>query len=160
MDKRSSIRGLLVWLVICLAAETAGAFLTGPGIRSGWYASLAKPSWTPPSWVFGPVWTLLYAAMGVAAWMVWQREEGLRRHGRLWLFGAQLAANVIWSALFFTFHDPGAAMADLVVLWILVVSTAVAFWRIHRPAGLLLVPYLAWLTYAATLNFSIWRLNG
>ncbi len=160
MNRKSRTRGLLVWLVVCLAAETAGALLTAPGIRSGWYANLAKPPWTPPHWVFGPVWTLLFIAMAFAAWLVWEGEEGFRRHGRLWLFGAQLAANVMWSALFFTFGDTGAALADIALLWILVVAATVAFWRVHRTAGLLMVPYLGWLTFAAVLNFSIWKLNG
>src|SRR5512138_1375186 len=160
MERKKSLRGLMAWLVVCLSAETVGSFLTSPGITSGWFAGLDKPAGAPPNWVFGPVWTILFAMMAFAAWMVWEREEGLRRHGRLWLFGAQLAANVAWSALFFTLRDPGAALFDLALLWIVALGTAAAFWRVHRPAGLVLRPKLAWMTYAAYLNSGFWKLNG
>ncbi len=124
-----------------------------------WYSELAKPSWTPPNWLFAPVWTALYCAMGVAAWLVWQRA-GLRR---AWLalsfFLLQLILNAAWSWLFFGVHRPGVAFAEIVFLWAAILVTLVLFWR-HRPvAGALLIPYLAWVSFAAALNLSLWRLN-
>jgi tryptophan-rich sensory protein len=130
---------LVVFVGICLGAAGIGGWLTDIG---PWYRELDKPSWTPPNWVFGPVWTFLYVSMGVAAWLVWRRG-GLRGAAlALGLFGFQLVLNVIWSGLFFALHEPGYALIDIVALWIAIAATALAFARWSVAAGWLMVPYL------------------
>lgn len=125
-----------------------------------WYAALHKPSWNPPPWVFGPAWTFLYITMAVAAWLVW-REGGWKAQRRaLGLFIVQWFLNALWTPLFFGAHLPGVAFGEIVLLWLAIAATLVAFWRVKKAAGLLLVPYLAWVSFAAALNFSIWRLNS
>ena len=125
-----------------------------------WYRTLQKPPWTPPAWVFGPVWTALYLSMGVAAWLVWRRGWG-RPPVRLALavFGAQLLVNLLWSVVFFGLRRPGWAVADIAVLWVLLVATVVLFSRVRPAAGLVLLPYLAWVTFAAALNGAVAWLN-
>lgn len=149
------------WLVLigfvaaCLAAGAIGSLLTASGLRE-WYPTLIKPIWNPPSWVFGPVWTLLYILMGVSAWLVWRRGGWSRAHV---VFGVQLLLNAAWSGLFFGLRSPGLAFAEIVALWLAIASTLVVFWRISAAAGALLVPYLGWVTFAAVLNGALWRLN-
>jgi tryptophan-rich sensory protein len=124
-----------------------------------WYFDLAKPSWTPPGWIFGPVWTLLYAMMGVAAWLVWKQTGFSRARAALSLFAIQLVLNGVWSWFFFGLHRPGLAFIDILALWVMILATTLAFWQ-HRPlAGALLIPYLAWVSFASALNFSIWWIN-
>jgi len=147
---------LAVFLVLCFAVAGLGRLATTPNIPN-WYADLAKPSWTPPDWVFGPVWSVLYLSMAVAAWLVWREGNALVS---LILFAVQLALNAAWSWLFFRMHSPGAAFVDIVLLWVAIAATTAAFWRRSLAAGLLFVPYLAWVSFAAVLNFAIWRLNG
>jgi len=144
-------------LAVCLGAGGLGAIATTPEIQ-GWYQSLAKPTWNPPSGIFGPVWTTLFVLMAIAAWRVWRRG-GPGARGALTLFAAQLALNVGWSWVFFAWHRPGWAVLEIVVLWAVILATLVAFFRQERLAGWLLVPYLAWVSFAAVLNFTIWRLN-
>jgi tryptophan-rich sensory protein len=147
--------GLAGWLAVTfLAAAIGSRFMPGP-----WYAALEKPSWTPPNAVFGPVWTTLYILMAVAAWLVWQRAGWRGASTALGLYLVQLAVNAAWSWLFFGRHDIALALLDIIVLWLLILATLVLFWRVHRTAGLLLVPYLLWVSYASTLNFGIWQLN-
>lgn len=148
--------GLVVWLVVCFGAAAVGS-LSMPG---AWYASLNKPSWNPPSWVFGPVWTVLYAAMAVAAWLVWRRGGLARQRGAMGLFLLQLALNAAWSPVFFGMQRMGLALVVMMLLWAAIAATMVAFFRVSRGAGWLLVPYLAWVSFAAVLNFTLWRLNG
>jgi tryptophan-rich sensory protein len=136
----------------------AGA-ATDSGVRD-WYPTLTKPSFNPPSWVFGPVWTVLYILMGIAAFLVWNKgldQEGVRL--ALALFAAQLFLNGLWSFLFFGMESPFVAFLEILVLWVLIVATVIAFWRMNPWAGLLLVPYLGWVSFAAVLNGSIWVLN-
>jgi tryptophan-rich sensory protein len=148
---------LIVILLICFAAAGLGSVATTPNIPT-WYASLTKPSWNPPNWLFGPVWTALYICMTVAAWLVW-RQGGAR--GPLTLFAVQLALNAAWSWLFFGFHLPGAAFVEiLVLLAAIAATTVVAFWPKSKAAGILMVPYLAWVAFASVLNFAIWRMNA
>lgn len=155
-----SAAGFTVFLVMCLGAQLTGSFLTLPAVRSGWYASLAKPAFTLPERAFGPVWTILFFTMAVAAWLVWRKEvEGRSVKPALLLFFAQLILNVLWSALFFGVLRPGLALAEIVPFWLLILATMYSFARINRWAGLLLVPYLVWVLYAAVLNGSIWWLN-
>jgi translocator protein len=146
--------GLAVWVVLPLLAGAFGSMFQ-PG---EWYASLEKPSWNPPSWVFGPVWTTLYILMGVAAWLVWDRYRGAATLA-LAVFVVQLIFNALWSYLFFGLQSPALAFAGIVILWVLIVATIVLFWRARTVAGVLLLPYLAWVSFAAVLNFTLWQLN-
>ncbi len=150
--------GLIVFLVICFAAAGVGSAVTTPQI-DGWYANLAKPSWNPPNWIFAPVWSTLYVAMAVAAWLVWRQGGIADAKVPLALFSVQLALNTLWSCLFFGLENPGLAFAEVLLLWVAIAATMVTFWFRSRVAGLLFVPYLAWVTFAAFLNFTIWRLN-
>jgi tryptophan-rich sensory protein len=143
------------WLLLCFAAASLGA-LFGPG---EWYAALKKPSWNPPAWLFGPVWSALYTMMAVAAWLVWKRGGFAAQRKPLIIFLAQLALNAAWTPLFFGLHSPGLAFAEMVLLWSAIVATIVVFRPVSRAAMLLLVPYLGWVSFAAVLNFSLWRLN-
>ena len=139
---KRQVLGLVVLVAVCFAAAGIGGAVTSPQIGN-WYATLAKPSWNPPNWVFGPVWSVLYFCMAVAAWLVW-REKGLAEaRGPLALFGVQLALNTLWSCLFFGLHSPGLAFAEILLLWAAIAATMVTFWRQSVLAGLLFVPYLA-----------------
>jgi tryptophan-rich sensory protein len=151
--------GLTISILVCFAAAGIGGGFTSSSL-SEWYAALTKPSWNPPNWVFGPVWTVLYLAMAVAAWLVWRRSGFAGAPAALGLFALQLILNVAWSGIFFGLRNPGAAFVDIVALWIALVGAIVAFWRLLPAAGWLMVPYLAWVTFAAVLNFTIWRLNA
>jgi benzodiazapine receptor len=149
--------GLAGWLALCFAAAALGA-VASIDARS-FYAELALPAWAPPGWLFGPVWSALYALMGIAAWLVW-RARGFRgARTALVLFVVQLAANVWWSWLFFAWREGALASGEIVLLWILILGTIVSFWRIRVLAALLLLPYLIWVTFAAVLNFTVWQLN-
>jgi tryptophan-rich sensory protein len=142
-------------LAVCFSASVLGAFFT-PG---DWYAQLNKPSWNPPGWVFGPIWTLLYVMMAVAAWRVWNQGGFASQRRPLGLFFLQLALNAAWTPLFFGLRQPGIAFAEIVVLWMAIAGTIVAFRRADKIAAALLLPYLAWVSFASALNFSLWRLN-
>jgi tryptophan-rich sensory protein len=157
MTRSRDLLGLAGWLLIAFLAATIGA--TASISARDFYAEMARPSWAPPGSVFGPVWTALYAMMGVAAWLVW-RAQGLSGAGAaLLLFVVQLAVNALWSWLFFGWRQGALAFVDILVLWVLIAATIALFGRVSRVAAALLVPYLAWVTFASFLNFSIWRLN-
>ena len=158
MGKGREIAGFFVWVVVVFAAVSIGSFYTSRGL-AGWYDHLAKPSFTPPDWVFGPVWTVLYLMMAAAAWLVWRSAPLKNVTGPLALFAVQLALNVAWTAIFFGLMDPGRAFAEIVILWLAIAATAVLFWQHSRTAALLLVPYWLWVTFASVLNFAIWRMN-
>jgi translocator protein len=147
--------GLIGWIGISFVPALVGAQATDPA----WYEALEQPVWAPPSWLFGPVWTVLYLLMGIAAWLVWRRGGFREATVALGLFLVQLAFNAAWSWIFFGLRRPELAFAEIVVLWVLILATTVAFWRHHRLAAALLVPYLLWVAYAAVLNFALWRLN-
>jgi tryptophan-rich sensory protein len=147
--------GLLGWLLAAFAAGAVGAIASVDA--ASFYARLSKPSWAPPAGAFGPVWTGLYVLMGVSAWLVW-RTPGPKRVA-LALFGAQLAANALWSWLFFAWHRGALAAAEVLVLLALIVATATAFWRASRLAGLLMLPYVLWVSFASVLTWSVWRSN-
>jgi tryptophan-rich sensory protein len=125
-----------------------------------WYASLAKPAWTPPDVVFAPVWTVLYILMGVAAWMVWRRAGFAGAGTALVLFIVQLVLNALWSYLFFGLHRADLAFLDIVALWVLILVAATLFWRVEWRAGALMIPYVVWVGFASCLNFALWRLNA
>ena len=148
---------LLAWIALVATAAAIGTIASLDA--ADFYSRLRRPDWAPPSSVFGPVWTLLYIAMAIAAWLVWKvRDTTLARVG-LSLFVAQLALNALWSWLFFAWHRGALAFADILVLCVLVGATVVVFWRVRPMAGALLVPYFVWLLFAAALNFAVWTRN-
>ena len=157
LSRQKQLLGLAGWLVVCFAASATGA-VASIQARS-FYSQLVQPDWAPPGWVFGPVWTTLYAMMAIAAWLVW-RSGGLSRNSvALSLFLVQLAVNALWSWLFFAWHRGALAFADVVLLWCLIVATLLSFWRVRPLAGALLIPYLLWVSFASALNYSVWQLN-
>jgi tryptophan-rich sensory protein len=145
------------WLLLTTLAGILGA-LASVNARS-FYSALDRPAWAPPAGVFGPVWTLLYNGMGVAAWLVWRERGFARARGALGLFLLQLGVNALWSWLFFAWHLGGAAFADILVLLALIIATLIAFARIRLAAAWLLAPYLAWVSFATALNWSVWHRN-
>lgn len=149
--------GLLGWLALSFGTAALGALASRDA--GSFYGALAQPSWAPPAWLFGPVWSVLFLAMAIAAWLVWRTPTAPARTRALVWFVAQMAANALWSWLFFAWHMGGGAFAEIVLLWLLIAATLAAFWRIRRAAGLLLVPYLLWVTFAAVLNWVLWRAN-
>jgi len=149
---------LVGWVGLCLLAGLLGSLATSSKIGT-WYATLMKPWGNPPPWLFGPVWTTLYVLMGVAAWLIWKDDGEAGRRSALKLFLTQLSLNAMWSFVFFGLERPGAAFVNIVILWALLLATTFAFRRISHLAGWLLVPYLAWVSYASYLNGGIWWLN-
>lgn len=146
------------FVALCLGVAAIGGYATSTSV-GGWYQTLAKPAFTPPDGVFAPVWAVLYLMMAVAGWRVWRAEGFAGRGTALALFGVQLALNLLWPILFFARQQIGLALLDIVLLWAAIAATAAAFWRIDRLPGMLLLPYLAWVTYAAALNAAIWEMN-
>lgn len=157
IPKSKQILGLVGWLAITfIAAAIGGAASTNAG---DFYTQLVLPDWAPPSSWFGPVWTVLYALMGLASWLVW-RVDGFRKaRGALTLFLVQLAPNALWSWLFFGWHLGALAFADILLLCVLIIVTLIAFWRVRVLAGALLVPYLLWVSFASALSYAVWQLN-
>jgi tryptophan-rich sensory protein len=148
--------GLVVSFVVCFAVAGLGSLATTPNIPT-WYATLNKPSWNPPNWLFGPVWTVLYALMAVAVWLVWRRTGwGVA----VTIFAIQLALNLAWSFIFFGSHQPGLAFLEIVLLWLAIAATVLMFFQVSTVAAILMIPYLLWVSFAAALNYTIWRLNG
>ena len=153
---RLNVLPLAGWLVLCFAAASLGAlFMPGE-----WYAALRKPPWNPPAWIFGPVWSALYMMMAIAAWLVWKQGGFTTQRGPLSLFFLQLVLNAAWTPLFFGLHWPGVAFGEITCLWLAIAATLAAFRRVSRLASWLLAPYLAWVSFAALLNFTLWRLNS
>jgi len=140
------------FIIITFCAPLAGMF----SLPGAWYAALNKPAWNPPAWVFGPAWTLLYTLMAIAAWLVW-KHDGWRRP--LKLYFVQLLLNAAWTPIFFGAHQLGWALVEIVLLWIAILLTLLAFHGVSRKAAWLMVPYLGWVTFATFLNFTLWRLN-
>lgn len=157
--KTFDILGLMTSIVICLTAGALGSFFTTPAI-STWYATLIKPSIAPPNWVFFPVWTVLFIMMGISLFIVW--KKGFQDHqvkAALSVFGIQLILNILWSAVFFGLRSPLAGLIEIVILWVAILVMIQRFMRISKVAGLLLIPYILWVTFAAMINFLIWSLN-
>ncbi len=142
--------------VVCFGVAAVGGMSTANAVRD-WYPIIAKPTWTPPSWVFGPVWTTLYSMMAIAAWLVWRRAGW---GGALAWFAVQLALNATWSPVFFGLHRIGLALVNISLLCVAIAGTTVAFWRVIPLAGMLFVPYLAWVSFATVLSFKLWQLNS
>ena len=156
-DRRARAVGLAVWLAITVAAGAIGGLASREAPT--FYAQLDKPAWAPPAWLFGPVWTALYVMMGVAAWLIWREHGWARARTALLLFLAQLSCNALWTWVFFAWRRGGLALAEIVLLVLLVVATIIAFARLHRIAGALLLPYLAWTAYATALTAAVWARN-
>jgi len=150
--------GLVLWVALSFCADLIGSRFTGPAVAT-WYGSVSRPAWAPPNFLFGPVWSALYLMMGIAAWLVWRKAGMSGAPGAMLLFGLQLIANAAWSAIFFGLHRFDLAFVEILVLWVLILATMVAFWRLDARAGLLLLPYALWVSYAGALNLAIWRLN-
>lgn len=149
--------GLVGWLLVSFAAAAMGAVASADA--PAFYRELIRPTWAPPAWLFGPVWTVLYLLMGVAAWLVW-RERGSRgARAALTLFLIQLAANALWSWFFFAWRQGAMAFVEIIVLWALIVVTIIAFRRVRPLAAALLLPYFAWVSFATALTYAVWRLN-
>lgn len=149
--------GLLGWIAVSFAAAAMGGL--GSSDAGAFYQQLQRPEWAPPSWVFAPVWSLLYFIMGVSAWLVW-REGGFgEARIPLALFLMQLAANALWTWLFFAWRLGALAFGEILLLWVLVLLTLVSFWRVRPMAGVLLLPYLIWVTFASALTYAIWQGN-
>jgi tryptophan-rich sensory protein len=150
---------LIISIVACEAMGIFGAIFTMPAIP-GWYANLRKPSFSPPNWVFGPAWTFLYALMGISAYLIWQ--EGVEKpavRNALFIFLLQLILNFFWSFFFFKLQSPTHALIEIFLLWVLILATIISFYQINKAAGLILIPYLLWVSFATLLNFYIVRLN-
>lgn len=157
LQKKAQLIGFIAWLAISFVAAVAGSIASITAAT--FYSALARPAWAPPPAIFGPVWTVLYTLMAIAAWLVW-REGGFRAaRTALVLFLVQLVANALWSWLFFGWHRGAFALADILLLWLLIACTIAAFWRIKPLAGALLVPYLLWVSFATALNYAVWQLN-
>jgi len=148
---------LIVALAVTYAAAAVGA-LASVQARS-FYVELLKPEWAPPGWLFGPVWSALYTLMAIAVWLVWRSSSFPAAKLAVGLFAVQLVANALWSWLFFAWRLGWAAFAEVLLLWALILATAVAFWRVSRLAAALLAPYLAWVTFASALTWAVWRSN-
>ena len=155
-----SIKKLVGSVLLCEGAGVVGSVFTRDSLRD-WYPTLQKPSFTPPDWMFGPVWTVLYAMMGVSLYLASrQREEdaAVETTARV-LFAVQLMLNTLWTYIFFGRRSPGWALVEISLLWVAIASTTLSFFRVSRTAALLLLPYLLWTSFATVLNYEIWRLN-
>ena len=148
---------LIVSVGIPLLVGFLGSLFTTPSIKT-WYAGINKPAFNPPNWIFGPVWTILFILMGIALYLVWTKKKK-GKIGAYFLFGTQLFFNLLWSYLFFKIHSPILALVDIVVLWYLILQIIIAFKKINKTAGNLLIPYLLWISFASILNFFVWKLN-
>jgi translocator protein len=157
LPKNKQIIGFVAWFAVSFIAAAIGS---AASIEAGpFYTQLVRPEWAPPPDLFGPVWTVLYALMGTAAWLIWRVGGFWAARTALSLFLVQLAVNALWSWLFFGWHWGAMAFADIVLLWVLIVATLITFWRIRPLAGALLIPYLLWVSFASLLNYSVWQLN-
>ncbi len=157
MPLTKQILGLFGWLAVTFGAAAVGATVSASA--GNFYRDLSRPGWAPPAWVFAPVWSALYLLMGIAAWVVW-REHGFRyARFALSLFLIQLVANALWTWLFFVWHQGALAVIEILILWALILATAIAFWRVQSVAAVLLIPYLAWVAFASVLAFAEWQRN-
>ncbi|MET0394325.1 MAG: TspO/MBR family protein [Chitinophagaceae bacterium] len=148
----------IISIAIPLGIGVLGSLFTTPEI-DGWFRTLQKPSWNPPDWIFGPVWTLLYVLMGIAFFLVWKAERQTGKSTAFCLYVIQLVLNLGWSFVFFNRHEIGWALAEIAVLWLFILLTIFSFARFHKAAAWLLVPYISWVSFAAILNYTIWQLN-
>ena len=157
LSSSSQAIGLFAWLLLAFAAAAVGGFASASA--SEFYRDLVRPSWAPPGWLFGPVWSVLYVLMGVAAWLVWRVRGFSGARDALLVFVIQLAANALWTWLFFVWRQGGLAFAEILLLLALILTTIVLFWRVSRLAAVLLFPYFLWVVFASALSLFMWRLN-
>jgi translocator protein len=158
-NRTTDLLGLVLAVALCLAAGAIASVATADDVRT-WYPTLAKPPFTPPSWLFAPVWTVLYVLMGVSLWLLWRTvAPGPARSRLLLLFALQLALNALWSIVFFAWRAPALALVEIVLLWLAIALLIRGLLPLHRQAALLLVPYLAWVSFATLLNAAIVVLN-
>jgi benzodiazapine receptor len=155
--KYSDVEKLIISILICLLAGFIGSFFTTPAITT-WYTTLQKPSFAPPNWVFFPVWTSLFIMMGISLFLIWKKEDKKVKTA-LYIFAAQLVLNAFWSVAFFGLKSPLMGLIEIIILWIAILATILSFNKISRTASYLLIPYILWVSFAAILNFSIWKLN-
>ena len=156
--KFTNVEKLVISIFICLLAGFIGSFFTSPAIPT-WYATLQKPSFAPPNWVFFPVWTSLFIMMGISLFLIWKREDKKVKNA-IYIFTVQLVLNALWSVAFFGLRSPLTGLIDIIILWIAILATIISFMKISRTASYLLIPYILWVSFAAILNFSIWKLNS
>ena len=150
---------LIISLALPQLAGIVGSVFTTSAIPI-WYATLQRPSFSPPNWLFGPVWILLYILMGISVYLVWQKiDKDKTARGALWLFWIHLFFNAIWSIIFFGLHNPGLAFVNIIIIWLLIIILMVKFWKINKWSTYLLIPYLLWVSFASALNYFIWYLN-
>lgn len=154
MRKKSAV-AILAFVGLCLTIGAVGGFATAGSVNT-WFAGLAKPSFNPPSFVFGPVWTFLYILIGISGYLAWSAKAP---RSSMAIYALQLALNLGWSLVFFGLRRPDLAFIEILALWVSIIANVLAFWKVHRTAALLLLPYLGWVSFAAVLNFAIWRLN-
>jgi len=155
---KKSIFPLLISILITLSAGFIGSFFTTSSITT-WYAFINKPFFSPPNWLFAPVWTLLYILMGISAFLIWKKRDNLKTKQALISYGIQLVLNTLWSIIFFGMHNPGLAFLEIIILWLFILITLIKFYKINKTAGLLFIPYLLWVSFASILNYAIWILN-
>ena len=161
--KTSNIAKLVFAIIICELAGVIGSIFTTPSIGT-WYATLVRPSFSPPNWIFAPVWTILFALMGIALFLVWKNissrsDDGREKKVAIQVFVAQLCLNVMWSIIFFGLHSPGGALILIASLWMTIVATMLSFYKVSKAASFLLLPYFIWVSFAGILNFAIWYIN-
>lgn len=156
-SKKIQALGLIGWLVVCFATSAIGAL--GSVQAKSFYAELIQPSWAPPGWLFGPVWTTLFLMMAIAVWLIWRTGGFSKNLTTLFLFIIQLVLNALWSWLFFAWHQGGLAFVDIILLWSLILATIITFWRVNPLAGTLMIPYLLWVSFASVLSYTTWQLN-
>ncbi len=155
----SQVTALILFMVLCFGAAWIGSHFTSTSLGT-WYVHLEKPSWTPSGRTIGLIWTALYFMMALAAWLVWRSGPSQAAIPALALFFVQLALNVVWSALFFGLRSPEWASLEIVLLWLAIAATTIAFFRVNLTAGALMIPYLVWVSFASYLCVTIWRLNA
>ncbi len=158
LKSRRDVLGLLAFVILCLAVSGIGGAITATSVGT-WYQGLQKPPFNPPDWVFAPVWTTLYILMGIAAWRTWRLARSVARRKALMVFALQLGLNLAWSFLFFGLQRIDLALVEIAILLLAIIANTMMFWRIDRLAGVLFVPYIAWVAYATILNASLWLLN-
>ena len=150
---------LIISIIIPLAIGALSSYFTIPGVNS-WYQTINKPSWNPPNWIFPPVWTLLFVMMGISLFLVWKNNAAVRvKKMAIMIFSIQLLLNILWSYVFFKQHTMGWALAEIIILWIAILLTIFAFGKISSLAAWLLVPYISWVSFAAILNYTFWKIN-
>jgi tryptophan-rich sensory protein len=156
----SDPKKLMISIFICLFAGFVGSYFTTPAIPT-WFATLQKPSFAPPNWVFFPVWTSLFIMMGISLFLIWQKGwEDKKVKTAIYIFAGQLVLNALWSFAFFGLRSPLLGLMEIIILWIAILATILSFMRVSRTSAYLLIPYILWVSFAAFVNFSIWSLNS